>query len=194
MKILFLGYNTKQTKLINFLKKKKISVIQKNQKILPKEAGKFDLIICFGYRKIITNKILKKVKRPIINLHMAYLPYNRGTHPNFWSFYEGTKGGVTIHEIDKKIDTGPIIFQKELKYNIKKNKKMTFNQTYRATFLEMEKLFIKNYKSIILNNYKTKKNYASMGTYHQRKDLPKNIQSWNISIFNYLNNQHKHPR
>ena len=191
MRCLFLGYNSNQTKLINFLKKKKISVTNKKIKVRTKEIEKFDLIICFGYKKIIKSDILRKIKRPILNLHMSYLPFNKGAHPNFWGFHDDTKKGVTIHEIDENIDTGPIIFQKEIKFNIQKNKKLTFKRSYNILFLELEKLFIKNYKSIILNNYRKKKNNKFKGKVHKSKDLPKDLESWNISIFNYLNNKKK---
>ena len=90
MRCLFLGYNSNQTKLINFLKKKKISVTNK-KKLLPKRIEKFDLIISFGYKKIIKSDILRKIKRPILNLHMSYLPFNKGAHPNFWGFHDDTK-------------------------------------------------------------------------------------------------------
>ena len=52
---------------------------------------------------------------------MSYLPYNRGAHPNFWSFVNNTVKGVTIHEIDQGIDTGKIILQKSIKFDLKKN-------------------------------------------------------------------------
>ena len=187
MRCLFLGYNSNQTKIINFLKRKKISVISKN-KIKLKEIEKFDLIISFGFRRIIKNDILEKIKRPIINLHMSYLPFNKGSHPNFWSFHDNTKKGVTIHEIDNNLDTGPIIFKKEIKFNIRKDKEITFENTYDILFSELEKLFIQNYESIIFNKYRKKKNNLLKGKVNRVKDLPKDLTDWNISIFNYFNN------
>tara|TARA_B110000971_G_scaffold164510_1_gene168390 strand:+ start:360 stop:1391 length:1032 start_codon:yes stop_codon:yes gene_type:complete len=186
MRCLFLGYDSSKTKLINFLKKKKILVTHQ-KKAIKKGIEKFDLIISFGYRQIIKSDILKKVKRPILNLHMSYLPFNKGSYPNFWSFHDDTKKGITIHEIDKNLDTGPIIFQKEIKLNIKKNKKITFRKFYDILFLELEELFIKNYKSIISNNYRKKKNNKFKGRTHLIKDLPKDLKNWDISIFNYFN-------
>ena len=56
---LFLGYNSKKTKLIDFLKSKKIIVTQHQNKILSKKLiRKYDFIISFGYRKIIPIKII----------------------------------------------------------------------------------------------------------------------------------------
>ena len=50
----------------------------------------------------------------MINLHISYLPYNKGAHPNFWSWVKNTPKGVSIHLISEKIDAGDIIFQKKL--------------------------------------------------------------------------------
>ena len=139
---LFLGYNGRKTSLIKFLKSKKIQVIQHNNKLLNlKTANKFDLIISFGYRKIVKKKIIAKIKRPIVNLHISYLPYNRGAYSNFWSFINNTPKGVTIHEIDNGIDTGRIIYRKKINFKI--NKKTTFKSTYKILISEIEKLFKK---------------------------------------------------
>ena len=107
--------------------------------------------------KIIPNKILKFAKRPIINLHLSYLPYNRGSHPNFWSIIENTPSGISIHEIDKGVDTGPVIYQKKIKFNFKKDKKLTFKSTYKILFKEIEDLFEKKLDKLISNDYKAKK-------------------------------------
>ena len=112
------------------------------------------------------------------------MPFNREAYPNYFSFYYYTKKGVTIHEIDKNLNTGPIIFQKEIKFNIKKNKELTFKQAYNILFRELEELFIKNYKSLIFYDYKKKKNDKSKGKSYKVKDLRKDLdKNFNISIF-----------
>ena len=96
-----------------------------------------DLLISFGYRHIIDEEILKR-KNNILNLHISYLPFNKGAHPNFWSFAENTPSGVTIHKINKKIDSGNIIYQKILDFELNKNKKkLTFKDTYSVLISEI---------------------------------------------------------
>lgn len=175
-KILFLGYDTTETKLIDFIKNYNIKVIQTNQK-LNKSFKSYDIIICFGYRHIIKKNFIDKCNCPIINLHISYLPYNRGAHPNFWSFFDGTVSGVTIHLVDEGIDTGPILFQKKI---IFKNEN-TFFETYKKLFNEVENLFIKNFKKIIENNFKPKQQ-SKLGTFHLYSDLPENFKGWNSNI------------
>ena len=86
IKYLFLGYGKKETNLIDFLRKKGIQVKHLNRKLKNKDLKDIDLIISFGYKKIINEKVLNKLQRPPLNLHISYLPFNRGSHPNFLSF------------------------------------------------------------------------------------------------------------
>ena len=186
-KIYFLGYTKKKTKLIKFLKKKnKLSIIEYKNKVLTKKIAKeADLIISFGYKKIIKSNIINLVKRPILNLHMSYLPFNRGSHPNFWAFVEKTVKGVTIHEIDNKIDKGSIVFRKKI--NFKKINTLTFKKTYHILFKEIENLFILKFNKIMSRNYKIKI-IKTKGTIHYKKDLPKKLKNWDININKYLKN------
>ncbi len=182
-KCLFLGYTNKKTKIISNIKKLKWRVTENGQKDVSfKVLKRYDLIISFGYKKLINKKILKKLKNSIINLHISYLPYNRGAHPNYWSFVEDTPSGVTIHEINDGVDTGNIIFQKKIYF--KDLKRITFKNTYNKLIKEVEILFLKNIKKILNKKYVSKKQKKN-GTYHKKKDLPKFI-NWNTNISNYL--------
>ena len=113
-KIIFLGYDSSKTRLINELKKRKCVVKAISEKISIEDIGKRDLIISFGYRHILSSNFINNCGCPIVNLHISYLPFNRGAHPNFWSFYDNTPSGVTIHLINEGIDSGPILFQKKI--------------------------------------------------------------------------------
>ncbi len=180
-KCLFLGYNKNQTSLINFLKKKNFR-IKNYKKIPPLEIFKqSDFILSFGFRKIISENIIKKIKKPIFNIHLSYLPFNRGAHPNFWSFIENTPAGVSIHKIDKGIDTGNVILRKKIYFNTSLNKFSTFKKTYNFLFLEAEKLFKKNFNKIYNKKYK-KILINHKGTFHYKKDLPKWAKNWDINI------------
>ena len=113
---------------------------------------------------------------------MSYLPYNKGSHPNYWSFIDKTPAGVTIHEINEAVDSGKIIFQKKIKFKL--NKKSSFNSTYKLLFNELESLFCRHYKAILKNNYKANSQKKG-GTFHSKKELPKNFK-WRQSILDYI--------
>ena len=67
----------------------------------------------FGY--ILRRPILSLPAAGCVNLHPAYLPYQRGANPNVWSLLEeGTPAGATLHYMDEGVDTGDIIHQRQL--------------------------------------------------------------------------------
>ena len=68
--------------------------------------------VMFGY--ILRPEFLELFPAGVINLHPAYLPYNRGAYPNVWSIVERTPAGVTLHYIDAGVDTGDIIAQRQV--------------------------------------------------------------------------------
>ncbi len=179
--ILFLGYDKKQCSIISFLEEKGCLVENKKTKL--SQITNHDFIISFGYKHIIEKEILEKLEIPVINLHISYLPWNRGSHPNFWSFYESTPSGVTIHEIDNGVDTGSIIFQKLLKFNMKE---LTFEETYKNLIFEIEELFKSNVDMILDKNYIAKAQIGK-GSFHKTKDLPKEFRGWDSNIYNEIN-------
>lgn len=73
-----------------------------------------DFLISYGYRHIISAEVLEKFPRKAINLHISYLPWNRGADPNLWSYLDDTPRGVTIHYLDEGLDTGDILIRKEV--------------------------------------------------------------------------------
>ncbi len=183
-KFLFLGYSKSKTTLINFLKKKKILVKHLSRQISLQDLKDIDLVISFGYRKILNKTLLKKLARPAINLHISYLPYNRGAHPNFWSFIDNTPKGVSIHEIDPGIDTGKIIFRQKLKINPYKKNFSTFKKTHAYLINQVEKLFIKKFKKILTKKYKSFKQKGK-NTHHLKSNLPLELKNWNTNIIKF---------
>ena len=138
-------------------------------------------IVSFNYRHIIKEDVIEFMKGNIINLHASYLPYNRGSSPNFFSFYENTKKGVTIHRLDKGLDTGDIFVQKELEFDVNKE---TFKTSYDKLIFELTKLFCENFDDIKAGRI-TPYAQTGEGTYHKMSDLPGKID-WNMNIGEYL--------
>jgi len=74
----------------------------------------FDYIISVHYDKILKDKILDLPKKGAINIHFAPLPKYRGCFPIHWAMIEGNSAGVSLHWMDKGIDTGDIISTKTI--------------------------------------------------------------------------------
>jgi len=184
--ILFLGYDKKQTKIINELELRKHKVTQISEEI-DKISNNFDLVISFGYRYILTRDILSDISVPIINLHLSYLPWNKGAHPNFWAFWDNTPSGVTIHLIEPGIDSGPILFQKIVEFE---EYKETFRTSYEKLFSEIENMFINNIDNILTSNFKSKIQRGK-GSIHYVRDFPSNFSGWDSKIYDEINRLEK---
>ena len=124
-------------------------------------------VISFNYRHLIPEEVLELLPGRVINLHTSFLPYNRGSAPNFFSFLENTPKGVTIHRMDSGLDTGDILCQKELFFD---EKKETFATTYDKLLEEMKKLFQKNWQEIKDGSLEPVKQVGE-GTYHRMREL-----------------------
>lgn len=176
-KITFLGYNKNKTKLINELERRNCLVQTFERKVELSDIRDSDLIISFGYGHILKSNFIENCGCPIINLHIAFLPYNKGAHPNFWSFYDDTPSGVSIHLVDEGIDTGPILYKKQVKFDNEK----TFADTYKRLKKEIEDLFMENIEFILKKKW-IERMQAEKGTIHYIKDLPKEFRGWDTLI------------
>lgn len=74
----------------------------------------YSFVLCYGYRYLFPPKLVRAWDGLMANLHISMLPWNRGADPNFWSFYDDTPKGVSLHYIDIGIDTGDIVAQHEV--------------------------------------------------------------------------------
>ena len=148
----------------------------------------YDFLISFGYLFILDEETINALKFSAVNLHISYLPFNRGKHPNLWSHIENTPSGVTIHLIDKGLDTGNILFQKVV--NIKKEEH-TLLTSYQLLISEIEYLFKMNWKYLRTNECKGWKQQGA-GSFHYAKDFenirPFLTKGWNTNISEFRSN------
>jgi len=176
-KILYLGTESRVSEFLNI--KGELTVTQ--DRITPEAISMFDWIISYGYRYILKQEHISAAKRDILNLHISYLPYNRGADPNFWSWVENTPKGVTIHAIDKGIDTGAVYIQEYTDFD----KEETLSSSYQKLKTHIEDLFIKNFESI--RDFRIlPKSQKGDGTFHFSKDRERYnhllTSGWNTKV------------
>lgn len=128
-----------------------------------------DLVISFGYRHIVRTDVLESLGNKILNLHISYLPWNRGADPNFWSWLENTPKGVTIHLMDAGLDTGAILFQKELQFNDAES----LASSYETLQSEIVELFENNLEQILNLDFDPKPQEILSGSCHKSEDKEK---------------------
>ena len=173
MKILYLG--PPNNKVYNYLVKE-YSTFSTEEKIPPSTLQEFDWVVSYGYRHILKKDHILSSTNPIINLHISYLPWNKGADPNYWSWVERTPKGVSIHSIDEGIDTGDIFIQKEVSFGNDE----TLSSSYHKLKVEIENLFIKNFENIIRGRI-LPQIQSQGGSLHYVKDLP-DIESWDLKV------------
>ncbi len=133
------------------------------------EQEKFDWLISYGYSHIVPKDILDIFKPGhAINLHISYLPWNKGADPNLWSWIENSPKGVSIHLMDEGIDTGPIINRRLVALNIDED---TLSTSYVKLHVAMVQLFKDAWPKISLGKFSVDGNYCyEVGTFHEKKD------------------------
>jgi methionyl-tRNA formyltransferase len=180
-RVLFLGSGDYQSRIIKELESKSCVVIQTDEKIFEIDKS-IDLVISFGYRFIVDEHVILSSNIPMLNLHISLLPWNRGAHPVFWSFWDNTQSGVSIHIIDKGIDTGPILFQRPVFIDASKE---SFASAYNKLNLELVDLFIENITSILTEKLEGKPQHGK-STFHFKRNLPSDFSGWNSNIKNEI--------
>ena len=119
-------------------------------------------------------------------MHISYLPWNKGSSPNIWSFIENSPKGVTIQEMSPELDEGEIIFQKEVTFDYEKD---TLASSYEKLNCEIVNLFKEHWEELYSGNYVTQKQNGE-GSYHTMKDLEKFKEkvefNWSDKISDFL--------
>ncbi|MGB0748815.1 MAG: formyltransferase family protein [Magnetospiraceae bacterium] len=125
-----------------------------------------DFIVSYGYRHILRAPVIDALPGRVINLHISFLPFNRGAHPNFWSYMDDTPKGVTIHRIDAGVDTGEILVQRQVDLSAAQ----TFVESYECLSRAIEALFIESWPGLRAGDIVPTPQTGS-GSLHRRKDL-----------------------
>lgn len=126
----------------------KYNIVESKDIDLHNVDSKYELIISAHCKKIFPPKLVNSFR--CINIHPGLNPYNRGYYPQAFSLINKLPVGATIHEIDEKLDHGPIIFQEEVVIESIDTSFSLYNKIIKK---EIE-LFENNFNSIINNNYK----------------------------------------
>lgn len=127
-----------------------------------------DILISYGYMVILKNDVLKLMNNKAINIHLSYLPWNKGYDPIFWAQFYNTLNGVSIHYMDEGIDTGPIIAQKIVKLS----RDDTLKSAYKKMRYTAELLFYESWQKIISGNAQ-RMIQRGEGSYHFKEEIEK---------------------
>lgn len=126
-----------------------------------------DLVIGIHFPYLVPAEVLSMPRLGVLNLHPAYLPFNRGWHTPSWAILDGTPVGATLHLMDVGVDSGDIVHQRELRVSPGD----TANSLYvRLKQLELE-VFREAWPAIASGTLSRTPQPFETGTSHSRADL-----------------------
>ncbi|BCJ54234.1 hypothetical protein Asp14428_57090 [Actinoplanes sp. NBRC 14428] len=74
---------------------------------------RLDLMVVYGFNWKLPASVLGVPRYGVVNIHTSLLPRYRGPAPVLWAIRNGDPEiGVTIHRMDERFDTGPILAQR----------------------------------------------------------------------------------
>jgi methionyl-tRNA formyltransferase len=157
-----------------------------NNDEIAKIISKYDVSVIFSfyYRNIISNKILNIPKYGAINLHGSMLPKYRGRAPVNWQLINGeTKGGVTLHCMTDKPDTGDIIDQEPVAITQKDNPLTLYSKLDIKAKLILER----NIDKIVIGQYDRFPQDHLIATYYSRRKPEDGLIDWSWDLKKILN-------
>jgi len=129
-----------------------------------------EFVVSYGFPHIVSPEVIGHARGNIINLHISYLPWNRGADPDFWSLVDDTPKGVTIHYMAAALDAGDTIVQREVVLDDDE----TLGTYYEKLHNSLIELFRENWASI-QNGTCPRVPQGGGGSYHRSVDKSKCI-------------------
>lgn len=126
-----------------------------------------DLGLLLWWPALIKEDVLSMTKLGFVNTHPSLLPHGRGKHYNFWTIVEQAPFGVSLHMVEKGIDSGPIVAQKEIAYDWCDTGRSLYDKAQSA----MYELFIDAYPSLRSGQFSLKPQNLGSGSLHYAKEL-----------------------
>lgn len=88
-----------------------------------------DVFVVAAFGQILSKEILDMPKYGCLNIHASLLPKYRGSSPIQWAVINGEeKSGVTIQQMNEGVDTGDILYQKEMVLDAKETGESLFDK------------------------------------------------------------------
>ena len=129
-----------------------------------------DYIISVHFPYIFPPELLNIPQIGTLNLHPAFLPYNKGWNTPTWSIIDNTPFGCTLHWVDSGIDTGDIALRKEINKEITDTADLLYKKA-----VETEEEIFRQAICLIKENRLPRIKQREEGTFHKKINI-KNIQ------------------
>lgn len=155
------GQNNWQKSLKWYCEKYNIDIVSLNEIYNIKNM----VFLSLEFDQIVKPELFSTTK--LYNIHFALLPKYKGMYTSIWPVYNGeSETGVTLHFIDKGIDTGDIIEQEKILIN----EYDTAYDIYKKYIRGGTSLVIKNIPDIIEDKIKNRRKQSSLASSYYSKN------------------------
>lgn len=152
-----------------------------------------DLLITAAYGQILKEELLNIPKCGCVNIHASLLPKYRGAAPINRAIIDGEKiSGITIMKMDRGMDTGDIIMQKEIAVE----DDMTAGQLHDKLAnlgADMIEKFLSDVSGYLLKAKKQDNALASIAGKIAKEELFINFNDEGINIYNKIRGLSPYP-
>ena len=143
-----------------------------------------DLILVNSYSMMIRDDILTASRLGGLNIHAALLPHNRGCNPTQWAIIDHEyETGVTLHEMDSGLDTGPIIDQRRVPVFFEDTWLDVRDRLEQAT----DALLSDNLPAILSENWSATSQVHRLSTVGLRRTAEDGVFSWSEPVVDIHN-------
>jgi methionyl-tRNA formyltransferase len=126
-----------------------------------------DFILGIHFPYLVPERVLAIPRQGVLNLHPAYLPYNRGWHTPSWALLDGTPAGATLHFMAPEVDAGDIVHQKRLEVSAADTAHTLYERLKR---LELE-VFVEAWPRLVAGDFGRIPQDSAAATTHTRAQL-----------------------
>jgi methionyl-tRNA formyltransferase len=126
-----------------------------------------DCLVCIHFPYLIRSELLALPRIGVLNLHPAFLPFNRGWHTPSWAILDGTPAGATLHFMSDDLDAGDIVYQEREPVRPED----TAHSLYQRLKEREVSVFREGWRLVTSGNPPRQRQSIGAGTSHRKRDL-----------------------
>jgi len=152
-----------------------------------------DLLITAAYGQILKQELLNIPKYGCVNIHASILPKYRGAAPINRAIINGEKiSGITIMKMDRGMDTGDIIMQKEIVIDDNMNAGQLHDELALLGSMMIEE-FLSDVEGNLFKAKKQDNSIASIAGKITKEELFINFNDDSVNIYNRIRGLSPYP-
>ncbi len=111
--------------------------------------------------EVLDKSFIDKFGKLLINKHSSMLPEGKGLYPYVRIFTDNIVPGVSLHQVNEKLDSGKVFYQEEIDSSLTSSLVNFYNYVFKNYYIYLNKC-IKNIENNITVNSKYKSSYFSI--------------------------------